>query len=99
MSNDINAKYKALMAELAILKAEKAKGELKVIFIVNGRRLTAKLAEKGGMSVYGLQRTPVTLYREQWLDLLAGSDQLIKFLNDNADRFSTKADKDKTEAA
>ncbi len=41
------------------------------------------LGEKGGVSVYGLGRFPVTLYYEQWVRLLEAAPQLRTFLDDN----------------
>jgi hypothetical protein len=51
-----------------------------------GRRsgeLNFKVGEKGGASVYGLGRFPVTLYYEQWIRLLNASDELLAFLEKN----------------
>jgi hypothetical protein len=51
-----------------------------------GRRtgsLEFRVGEKGGVSVYGLGRFPVTLYYEQWVRLLDASSDLRKFLEDN----------------
>src|ERR1035438_6018562 len=45
--------------------------------------LEFKVSEKGGMSVYGLGRFPVTLYYEQWIRLLDQTDQLREFLEAN----------------
>jgi hypothetical protein len=42
-----------------------------------------KVSEKGAVSVYGLGRFPVTLYREQWEKLLAMADQIRQFIQDN----------------
>ncbi len=39
-----------------------------------------KVSEKGGLSVYGLGRFPVTLYKEQWAKLLARTDEIKAFL-------------------
>jgi hypothetical protein len=47
------------------------------------QRLYCKVSEKGGCSVYGLQRMPVTLYVEQWERLLAFADDLKAFLAEN----------------
>lgn len=41
---------------------------------------TIKVSEKGGLSVYGLGRFPVTLYREQWERLLAMESQILGFI-------------------
>jgi hypothetical protein len=45
--------------------------------------LQYKVSEKGGVSVYGLGRFPVTLYYEQWVRLLDQADQIRQFLEDN----------------
>jgi hypothetical protein len=47
------------------------------------QKLEFRIGQKGGVSVYGLHRFPVTLYYEQWLRLLAVSDELLDFLNKN----------------
>ena len=46
-------------------------------------QMSLKVSEKGALSVYGLGRFPVTLYREQWEKLLAMSDQIRQFIQDN----------------
>ena len=45
--------------------------------------LSLKVSEKGALSVYGMGRFPVTLYREQWEKLLGMSDQIRQFIQDN----------------
>jgi hypothetical protein len=45
--------------------------------------LSLKVSEKGALSVYGMGRFPVTLYREQWEKLLAMSDQIREFIQQN----------------
>lgn len=52
--------------------------------------LEFRVGEKGGVSVYGLGRFPVTLYYEQWIRLLDASDALRKFLEDNKSRLKMK---------
>ena len=67
--------YEELKARLAEL--EKQGG---------GRRsgqLDFRVGEKGGVSVYGLGRFPVTLYYEQWVRLLDASKELRGFLEEN----------------
>ena len=46
-------------------------------------QLRLKVSEKGGLSVYGLGRFPVTLYKEQWLRLLEHADEIKAFLQQN----------------
>ena len=42
-----------------------------------------KVSEKGGLSIYGMGRFPVTLYKEQWLKLLDMSDEIRAFIAAN----------------
>ena len=49
-----------------------------------------KVSEKGGVSVYGLGRFPVTLYHEQWTRLLDASETLRQFLEENKSRLKLK---------
>ena len=46
-------------------------------------QMSLKVSEKGALSVYGMGRFPVTLYREQWEKLLAMSDQIREFIQAN----------------
>jgi hypothetical protein len=52
--------------------------------------LYCKVSEKGAVSVYGLQRMPVTLYVEQWDRLLGFADDLRQFLKDNDSKLKRK---------
>jgi hypothetical protein len=74
-----------LKAELERLRAENEslrKG--------NARGATLKVSDKGGVSVYGLGRFPVTLYKEQWLKLLDMADQIREFIRENEARLKVK---------
>ena len=53
-------------------------------------QLYCKVSEKGGISVYGLQRMPVTLYVEQWERLLAFADEIPAFMKENNARLKRK---------
>ncbi len=53
-------------------------------------RMDFKVSEKGGVSVYGLGRFPVTLYYEQWIRLLDAAEGLRTFLEDNKDKLKLK---------
>jgi len=77
-ADDIKAELERLRAENKALKKTKQKG------------LSLKISEKGGLSVYGLGRFPVTLYKEQWLKLLDMSDEIRAFIEANSDKFKTK---------
>ena len=54
------------------------------------KALYCKVSEKGGLSVYGLQRMPVTLYVEQWERLLAYADEIQAFMKENNARLKRK---------
>lgn len=49
-----------------------------------------KVSEKGALSVYGMGRFPVTLYKEQWLKLLSISEEIKKFIEENDSALKTK---------
>ena len=53
-------------------------------------QLRLKIREKGGLSVYGLGRFPVTLYKEQWTRLLDYGDEIKKFLQANDQQLKAK---------
>ena len=71
-----------LMARIAELE-KKAEGRKK-------GALEFRVGEKGGVSVYGLGRFPVTLYYEQWIRLLDASKELREFLEENKSRLKLK---------
>lgn len=76
-----------LQAELERLKAENATLKSRS---VGGRSISMKVSEKGGLSVYGLGRFPVTLYQEQWLKLLALADDIRAFIKENEGQLKKK---------
>ncbi len=53
-------------------------------------RMEFKVSEKGGVSVYGLGRFPVTLYKEQWQKLLAMTDEIRAFLKEHDAELKSK---------
>ena len=67
----------ALKAEIERLRAEN-----EALKRPRGQ-MSMKVSEKGGLSVYGLGRFPVTLYREQWEKLLGMADELRQFIKDH----------------
>jgi len=73
---------KARLAELEKQVATKRTGSLEF-----------RVSEKGGVSVYGLGRFPVTLYFEQWTRLLDQADQLRAFLDENKSKLKLKEPK------
>jgi hypothetical protein len=56
------------------------------------RGVSLKVSEKGGVSVYGLGRFPVTLYKEQWTRLLDMADDIRTFIKDNDAKLKTKGE-------
>jgi hypothetical protein len=54
------------------------------------RGVTLKVSEKGGLSIYGLGRFPVTLYKEQWTKLLDMADEIRTFLRDHDAELKSK---------
>jgi hypothetical protein len=75
---DLQAELERLRAENSALKKTSAKG------------LSLKISEKGGLSVYGLGRFPVTLYKEQWNRLLDMHEDIRAFLKANDSQLKTK---------
>ena len=53
-------------------------------------QLRLKVSEKGGLSIYGLGRFPVTLYKEQWSRLLDHAEEIKTFLKDNDQQLKAK---------
>ena len=66
-----------LKAELEKLRAENEALKQR------GRGGSIKVSEKGAVSVYGLGRFPVTLYKEQWEKLLSMADEIRTFITQN----------------
>ena len=54
------------------------------------RGISLKVSEKGGVSVYGLGRFPVTLYKEQWQKLLDMADDIRSFIREHDGELKTK---------
>ena len=75
----------ALRAELERLKAENERLKSQ-----RGRSVSLKVSEKGGVSVYGLGRFPVTLYKEQWQKLLGMTDEIRAFLKEHDTELKAK---------
>jgi hypothetical protein len=53
-------------------------------------QMSMKVSEKGALSVYGLGRFPVTLYREQWEKLLGMADEIRAFIQENDHQLKKK---------
>lgn len=80
MSDDMKAELERLRAENEALKNKKS----------TSGTLSMKVSEKGALSVYGMGRFPVTLYKEQWIKLLSIADELKKFIAENDSKLKTK---------
>lgn len=52
--------------------------------------VSCKVSEKGALSVYGLGRFPVTLYKGQWENLFSHIDKIKAFIKANSDKLATK---------
>ena len=71
-------------------EVERLRAENEALRSRPGRASALKVSEKGGVSVYGLGRFPVTLYKEQWLRLLDMGDEIRAFIKENEARLKTK---------
>lgn len=76
-----------LRAELERLKSENEQLKSQ-----RGRSVSLKVSEKGGLSVYGLGRFPVTLYKEQWTRLLAMADEIGVFIKEHDAQLKAKGE-------
>lgn len=65
------------------LEIEKLKAENEALKRPVRGQISLRVSEKGALSVYGLGRFPVTLYREQWEKLLDRSDEIREFIQQN----------------
>jgi hypothetical protein len=75
----------ALQAEVERLKAENA-----ALKAQTTRGVSIKVSEKGGVSVYGLGRFPVTLYKEQWVKLLDIAADIRAFIKEHDAQLKAK---------
>jgi hypothetical protein len=76
--DDIKAELERLRKENAALKKGTSEG------------VRMKVSEKGAVSIYGMGRFPVTLYKEQWLKLLNMADEIRAFIAENEARLKAK---------
>jgi hypothetical protein len=74
-----------MKAELERLRAENAQLKTK-----DKGGISLKLSDKGALSLYGMGRFPVTLYKEQWLRVLANAVQIEAFIRENEAKLKTK---------
>lgn len=78
VNDDVQAELQRLRAENEALKAKKE------------RKPTIKVSAKGAISVYGLGRFPITLYKDTWLKLLNLADDIRSFITTNDSKLSVK---------
>ena len=76
--HDLHAEIERLRAENERLKDQRT------------GRTSLKVSEKGGVSVYGLGRFPVTLYKEQWLKLLDMAADVRAFIKEHEAKLKTR---------
>lgn len=76
--DEIKAELERLRTENEALKQRGEKG------------LSLKVGQKGGVSIYGLGRFPVTLYKEQWVRLLDMADEIRGFIRENEAQLKSK---------
>ena len=72
------------------LEIERLKAENEALKTPARGQISLKVSEKGGVSVYGLGRFPVTLYYEQWVRLLDQAKELREFLEENKSKLKLK---------
>ena len=82
------ADYAAMTAEEKIAFLEARNAELSKPREPGKLRL--KVSEKGGVSLYGLGRFPVTLYKEQWLRLIEHATEVVEFISDHEAELTVK---------
>jgi hypothetical protein len=75
---EMKAELERLQAENAQLKTKEKGG------------ITLKVSEKGAVSLYGMGKFPVTLYKEQWLRVLASASEIEAFIRENDAKLKTK---------
>jgi len=86
------ATEKELLAQIEALKAELAKRP-------EAGKLRLKVSPKGGLSVYGLGRFPVTLYKSQWLRLIGFIEEIKAFIKANDKLLKEKGEEEPPVAA
>jgi len=76
--DDLKAELERLKAENEALKAKEKRGTY------------LRVSEKGGVSLYGMRRFPITFYREEWDRILGMSDEIRAFIREHAGELKTK---------
>ena len=89
MSSDAMTKFEILNA-VAAGEMTVEQGSQLLNAMAKPNPLTLKVSPKGALSVYGLQRMPVTLYVDQWERLWGFIDDMQDFAETNADHLKRK---------
>ena len=88
---DLSAQKLPSQAEL-LQMLQAAQAQIAALESKPARKISFKVTDKGGCSVYCMGRFPVTLYATQWRQLISALPELEAFLKANAARLTTKAD-------
>jgi hypothetical protein len=75
---DLRAELERLRAENEALKTKGPRG------------LSLRVSEKGGVSLYGIRRFPVTFYADEWEKILGMADEIRRFSAENAAQLKRK---------
>jgi ABC-type Fe3+-hydroxamate transport system substrate-binding protein len=84
LQQEAKATLESIQDEIAKLRAENATLKAK------DKGVSLKVTDKGGLSMYGLGRFPVTLYKSQWLKLLAQAEVIKAFIDEAGDKLTSK---------
>ncbi len=83
MSDELSADERA---ELEAFRKEKGKAGKKGLYL--------QVSQKGAVSLYGMGRFPVTLYKEQWLKVIAHMEIIRQFISEHESELKTKETQD-----
>jgi hypothetical protein len=72
-------------------EVERLRAENEPLMSRNRRGLRLQVSEKGGASLYGIRRFPVTFYKEEWEQMLGMEAEIRAFLNEHASELKTKS--------
>jgi hypothetical protein len=86
----VNGTEDAMSDEDLKAEVERLRRENEALKQRTTRGVSLKVSEKGGVSVYGLGRFPITLYKEQWTKLLDMADQIREFIVEHDGELKTK---------
>ena len=82
------------MENVATMTREEMEAEIIKLREEKKKSIKFKVSDKGALSVYGLQRFPVTLYVNQWETLLGARSELEKFISDNRSKLKNNRSED-----